>query len=68
MLECLCKQADKAQVRQRVRMSDTLLKAAADLLRDLTDTPNVPRDEDELVAFAADALQDLREKCTDLFP
>lgn len=67
MLECLRKQVDKAQVRQRVRMSDTLLKAAADLLRDLTDTPNVPRDEDELVAFAASALEDLREKCTELF-
>lgn len=67
MLECLRKQADKAQVRQRVRMSDTLLKAAANLLRDLTGTPHVPRDEDELVAFAVDALEGLLEKCTELF-
>lgn len=67
MLECLRKQADKAQVRQRVRMSDTLLKAAADLLRDLTGAPHVPRGEDELVAFAVDALEGLREKCTELF-
>lgn len=67
MLECLRKQADKAQVRRRVRMSDTLLKAVADLLRDLTDTPHVPRGEDELVAFAVDALEGLREKCTELF-
>lgn len=67
MLDCLRKQADKAQVRQRVRMSDTLIKAASDILRDLTGTPNIPRGEDELVAFAADALQNLRDACGELF-
>ncbi len=61
------KQADKAQVSLHVQLDANLLKRVADLMRDLTGTANVPAEEKELLAFATAALNDLRQKCTDLY-
>lgn len=63
MVALLRKDADKAQVRLRVRMSDRLLRATGELMRDLFDLKTVPSNEDKLVAELKERLEDLREAC-----
>lgn len=63
MVALLRKDADKAQVRLRVRMSDRLLRATGELMRDLFDLKTVPSNEDKLVAELKERLEDLREVC-----
>ena len=47
----------------RMRMSDRLLRATGELMRDLFDLKNVPSNEDKLVAELKERLEDLRETC-----
>lgn len=63
MVALLRKDADKAQVRLRVRMSDRLLRATGELMRDLFDLKTVPSNEDKLVAELKERLEGLREAC-----
>lgn len=63
MVALLRKDADKAQVRLRMRMSDRLLRATGELMRDLFDLKTVPSNEDKLVAELKERLEDLREAC-----
>lgn len=63
MVALLRKDADKAQVRLRMRMSDRLLSGAGDLMRDLFDLKTVPSNEDKLVAELKERLEGLREVC-----
>lgn len=63
MVALLRKDADKAKVRLRMRMSDRLLRATGELMRDLFDLKNVPSNEDKLVAELKERLEDLRETC-----
>lgn len=63
MVVLLRKDADKAQVRLRVRMSDRLLRATGELMRDLFDLKTVPSNEDKLVAELKEHLEGLRETC-----
>ena len=63
MVSLLRKDADKAQVRLRVRMSDRLLRATGELMRDLFDLKTVPSNEDKLVAELKERLEGLREVC-----
>ena len=63
MVSLLRKDADKAQVRLRVRMSDRLLRATGELMRDLFDHKTVPSNEDKLVAELKERLEGLREVC-----
>lgn len=63
MAALLRKDADKAQVRLRVRMSDRLLRATGELMRDLFDLKTVPSNEDKLVAELKEHLDGLRETC-----
>ena len=63
MVSLLRKDADKAQVRLRVRMSDRLLRATGELMRDLFDLKAVPSNEDKLVAELKERLEGLREVC-----
>ena len=63
MVALLRKYADKAQVRLRVRMSDRLLRATGELMRDLFDLKIVPSNEDKLVAELKEHLEGLRETC-----
>ena len=61
------KQADKAQASLHVQLDASLLKRVANLMRDLTGTSNVPTQEKELLGFAVAALEELRQKCTNLY-
>lgn len=63
MVALLRKDADKAQVRLRMRMSDRLLRAAGELMCDLFDLKTVPSNEDKLVAELKERLEGLREAC-----
>lgn len=63
MVALLRKDADRAQVRLRVRMSDRLLRATGELMRDLFDLKTVPSNEDKLVAELKEHLDGLRETC-----
>lgn len=63
MVSLLRKDADKAQVRLRVRMSDRLLRATGELMRGLFDLKTVPSNEDKLVAELKERLEGLREVC-----
>lgn len=63
MVALLRKDADKAQVRLRMRISDRLLRATGELMRDLFDLKTVPSNEDKLVAELKERLEDLREAC-----
>lgn len=63
MLALLRKDADKAQVRLRMRMSDRLLRATGELMCDLFDLKTVPSNEDKLVAELKERLEGLRETC-----
>lgn len=66
MVALLRKDADKAQVRLRVRMSDRLLRDTGELMRDLFDLDTVPSDEDKLVAELKERLESLRQSCLDM--
>lgn len=66
MVAFLRKDADKVQVRLRVRMSDRLLRDTGDLMRDLFDLDTVPSDEDKLVAELKERLGSLRQDCLDM--
>lgn len=63
MVALLRKDADKAQVRLRMRMSDRLLRATGELMCDLFDLKIVPSNEDKLVAELKERLEGLREAC-----
>lgn len=63
MVALLRKDADKAQVRLRMRMSDRLLRATGELMCDLFDLKTVPSNEDKLVAELKERLEGLREAC-----
>lgn len=63
MVALLRKDADKAQVRLRMRMSDRLLRATGELMCDLFDLKTVPSNEDKLVAELKERLVGLREAC-----
>ena len=63
MVALLRKDADKAQVRLRMRMSDRLLCDTGELMRDLFELGTVPSNEDKLVAELKARLEDLREAC-----
>ena len=63
MVALLRKDADKAQVRLRMRMSDRLLRATDELMCDLFDLKTVPSNEDKLVAELKERLEGLREAC-----
>lgn len=63
MVALLRKDADKAQVRLRMRMSDRLLRATGELMCDLFDLKTVPSNEDRLVVELKERLEDLRESC-----
>lgn len=63
MVALLRKDADKAQVRLRMRMSDRLLRATGELMCDLFDLKTVPSNEDKLVAELKERLEGLREVC-----
>lgn len=66
MVVFLCKDADKVQVRLRVRMSDHLLRDTGELMRDLFDLDSVPSNEDKLVAELKERLESLRQACLDM--
>lgn len=63
MVALLRKDADKAQVRLRMRMSDRLLRATGELMCDLFDLKTVASNEDKLVAELKERLEGLREAC-----
>lgn len=63
MVALLRKDADRAQVRLRMRMSDRLLRATGELMCDLFDLKTVPSNEDKLVAELKERLEGLREAC-----
>ena len=63
MVALLRKDADKAQVRLRMRMSGRLLRATGELMCDLFDLKTVPSNEDKLVAELKERLEGLREAC-----
>ncbi|MEG1167682.1 MAG: BREX system P-loop protein BrxC [Gordonibacter sp.] len=67
MVECLReKGAERAQIKRRVALADSLLKRARDLLRDFSHENQAPADEDGLVKAVRAALESQLEKLKDL--
>lgn len=66
VVRCLRKDADKATVKKREKIEASTLAAVQRLMKDFADTNQVPADEDGLVAFANDRLNDALETCQDL--
>lgn len=65
LLALLCgKDAEKAQLRQRVRINEGLIKQAGALLKDFSGASDYPADEDKLVAAVVAALEDARATCS----
>ena len=60
------KQADSTVVKQRVRVSDVLMKRARNLAKDFCDDKNIPTDEDSLVKRIKDQLNKELEYCRGL--
>lgn len=60
------KEAEKARIRERVRMSPALVRQASDLLGEFTDGQPVPADEDKLVNAVTEALEATRSECSEL--
>lgn len=66
MVDLLRKHAGQAVVRRRVRLSDTLLKQARDLLVNFGGVKVAAGDEDALVRAVTAALDERRGRCMDL--
>lgn len=66
MVTLLRKDADKAQVRERVKMSDELIKKVNRVLRDTFDAKRDISNEDELTATVVDTLTGYKNECVEL--
>lgn len=62
----LRKDADKAQVRERVKMSDELIKKVNRVLRETFDAKRDITNEDELTATVVDTLTGYKNECVEL--
>lgn len=66
MVTLLRKDADKAQVRERVKMSDELIKKVNRVLRETFDAKRDIANEDELTATVVDTLTGYKNECVAL--
>ena len=66
MVTFLRKDADKAQVRERVKMSDELIKKVNRVLREIFDAKREISNEDELTATVVETLKDFKSECVEL--
>lgn len=66
MVNYLRKDADKAQVRERVKMSDELIKKVNRVLREIFDAKRDITNEDELTATVVDTLTGFKNECVEL--
>ena len=66
MVNYLRKDADKAQVRERVKMSDELIKKVNRVLRETFDAKRDITNEDELTATVVDTLTGYKNECVGL--
>ena len=66
MVAFLRKDADKAQVRERVKMSDELIKKVNRVLRETFDAKRDITNEDELTATVVDKLTGFKNGCVEL--
>lgn len=66
MATFLRKDADKAQVRERVKMSDELIKKVNRVLRETFDAKRDISNEDELTATVVDTLTGYNNECVEL--
>lgn len=66
MVAFLRKDADKAQVRERVKMSDELIKKVNRVLRETFDAKRDISNEDELTATVVDTLTGYKNECVEL--
>ena len=66
MVTLLRKDADKAQVRERVKMSDELIKKVNRVLRETFDAKRDISNEDELTATVVDTLTGFKNECVEL--
>mgnify|MGYP000843604052 FL=1 len=66
IVQYLRRDADKAQVKKREAIDAAILSAVQRLMKDFTDTSQVPSDEDGLVAFAKECLSKVSDECRDM--
>lgn len=66
MVAFLRKDADKAQVRERVKMSDELIKKVNRVLRETFDAKRDISNEDELTANVVETLKGYKNECVEL--
>ena len=66
MVTLLRKDSDKAQVRERVRLSDELIKKVNRVLRETFDGKRDITNEDELTATVVDTLTGYKNECVEL--
>ena len=66
MVAFLRKDADKAQVRERVKMSDELIKKVNRVLRETFDAKRDISNEDELTATVVETLKGFKNECVEL--
>lgn len=66
MVTFLRKDADKAQVRERVKMSDELIKKVNRVLRETFDAKRDIANEDELTATVVETLKGFKSECVEL--
>lgn len=66
MVTFLRKDADKAQVRERVKMSDELIKKVNRVLRETFDAKRDITNEDELTATVVETLRGFKNECVEL--
>ena len=66
MVAFLRKDADKAQVRERVKMSDELIKKVNRALRETFDAKRDITNEDELAANVVETLKGYKNECVEL--
>lgn len=66
MVAFLRKDADKAQVRERVKMSDELIKKVNRVMRETFDSKRDISNEDELIATVVETLTGYKNECVEL--
>ena len=66
MVALLRKDADKAQVRERVKMSDELIKKVNRVLRETFDAKRDITNEDELTKTVVETLEGFKNECVEL--
>ena len=66
MVAFLRKDADRAQVRERVKMSDELIKKINRVLRETFDAKRDISNEDELTATVVETLKGFKNECVEL--